>query len=506
MNLTKKLFSYIVAIAMIFTLTAFAGGAVNAEEAKTSYTLTLQNKGQTKHTFEIYQIFTGDLSEGILSNVQWGNGVSEVGKTALGDAAKKAEDLAKSTDSLAAKTFAEDLQEYLQNGTDKEVAANQTESIEGLAAGYYLVKDKANSQNQENGAYTSYILKVVKDITATTKLDVPTVEKKVQDTNDSTGKTSGWQDSADYDIGDYVPYQITGTMPANIDAYTSYKYVFTDTMSKGLTYKDLNAEEKNLTIKIGDKVVTSSFKEDVKTNDNDGSTVVTWTCANLKGIDGVTLNKDTKVVVTYSAKLNKDAVIGSEGNPNTVNLTYSNNPNKGGEGDTGKTPDDKNIVFTYKAVVNKVDQEQKTLAGAAFKLEKKKGENTYETVEEFTAGEETTFTFSGLDDGDYRLTETTTPAGYNTIAPIEFTISAEHDKDSADPKLTNLSVTVTKGEANFTPDKDAGSLTTYVVNKKGSTLPETGGMGTTLLYAVGGVLVALAAAYIIISKKHEKAE
>ena len=96
MNLTKKLFSYIVAIAMIFTLTAFAGGAVNAANANT-YQLSLQNNGKTAHTFEVYQIFTGDLSnDGILSNVQWGNGVSEEGQNALGDAAAKAEALAKS--------------------------------------------------------------------------------------------------------------------------------------------------------------------------------------------------------------------------------------------------------------------------------------------------------------------------------------------------------------------------------------------------------------------------
>lgn len=496
MNLTKKLFSYIVAIAMIFTLTAFAGGAVNAANAK-PYTLKLQNNGKTAHTFEVYQIFTGDLSEGILSNVQWGNGVSEEGKTALGDAAKKAEDLAKSTDSLAAKTFAEDLQKYLQNGTEKEVAANQTASIEGLAAGYYLVKDKASSQNQTNGAYTSYILKVVKDITATTKLDVPTVEKKVQDTNDSTGKTSGWQDSADYDIGDDVPYQITGSMPGNIGDYKSYKYVFTDTMSKGLTFKEGSAK-----IMIGTTDVTKKFKENVTTND-DGSTV-TWTCDDLKTA-GVELDSTTKVVVTYKATLNEKAVIGSAGNPNTVNLTYSNNPNKGGEGETGKTPDDKNIVFTYKAVVNKVDQDKKSLAGAGFTLQKKVN-GAYTDVKSFTAGEATTFTFTGLDDGEYKLIESTTPAGYNTITPIEFTISATHDEESADPKLTELTVSKVSGEATFTADKDAGSLTTDVVNKKGSTLPETGGMGTTLLYAVGGVLVALAAAYIIISKKHEKAE
>ena len=482
---------------MIFTLTAFAGGAVNAADAKT-YQLSLQNNGKTAHTFEVYQIFTGDLSEGILSNVQWGNGVSEEGQTALGDAAAKAEDLAKSNDnSLPVKTFAEELQKYLQNGTEKEVAANQTESIEGLAAGYYLVKDKASSQNQTNGAYTSYILKVVKDTTAATKLDVPTVEKKVQDKNDSTGETSGWQDSADYDIGDEIPYQITGSMPGNIGDYTTYKYVFTDTMSKGLTFKEGSAK-----IMIGTTEVTGKFTENVTKND-DGSTV-TWTCDDLKTA-GVELTSTTKVVVTYKATLNEKAVIGSAGNPNTVNLTYSNNPNKGGEGETGKTPDDKNIVFTYKAVVNKVDQDKKSLAGAGFTLQKKVN-GAYTDVKSFTAGEATTFTFTGLDDGEYKLIESTTPAGYNTITPIEFTISATHDETADEPKLTELTVSKVSGEATFTADKDAGSLTTDVVNKKGSTLPETGGMGTTLLYAVGGVLVALAAAYIIISKKHEKAE
>ena len=498
MNLTKKLFSYIVAIAMIFTLTAFAGGAVNAAGAKT-YALTLQNNGKTTHTFEVYQIFTGDLSESTLSNVQWGSGVSDEGKTALGNAAEKAKVLADSTDPSAAKTFAESLQDYLQNGTEKEVGANKTATIEGLAAGYYLVKDKADSQNgQQDGAYTSYILKVVKDTTATTKLDVPTVEKKVKDTNDSTGETSDWQDSADYDIGDDVPYQITGTMPSKIADYTSYKYVFTDTMSKGLTYTANNAK-----IKIGEKDVTSSFKEEVTTKE-DGLTVVTWTCDDLKTA-GVELTQTTKVVVNYTAKLNENAVIGAKGNPNTVNLTYSNNPNKGGEGETGKTPDDKNIVFTYKAVVNKKDQDNKSLKGAGFTLQKKVN-GAYKDVKSFTAGEDTTFTFSGLDDGDYKLTETTTPAGYNTIAPIEFTISATHDVESDDPKLLTLSGNATTGEAKFTASTTDGSLTTDVVNKKGSTLPETGGMGTTLLYAVGGVLVALAAAYIIISKKHEKAE
>ena len=413
MNLTKKLFSYIVAIAMIFTLTAFAGGAVNAADAET-YTLTLTGT-TTGHTYEAYQIFTGDLSEGILSNVKWGKGVTYKEETSAADVAKALGEnkltIAQLIDKLTLTTVAKTVK-----------SAEGSTVIDGLAAGYYLVKDQDGTQDGKSDAYTKFIVQVVGDTEAAIKSGVPTVTKKVKDTNDSTDETSNWQDSADYDIDDYVPYQITGTMPDNIADYTTYKYEFTDTMSQGLTYvNDKDDKDHKTTIKIGDTDVTESFKE-VKTENTDGKTTVTWTCNNLKNkednkLKDITLTKDSTVVVTYFAKLNEDAVIGSAGNPNTVNLTYSNNPNKDGEGETGKTPDDKNIVFTYKAVVNKVDQEQKTLAGAAFKLEKKNNQGVYNLVKSFTAGNDTTFEFKGLDDGDYKLTETTTPAGYNTITP-----------------------------------------------------------------------------------------
>lgn len=481
-KMLKGLVAVFAAAAMALTLapTAFAADA-------TTYTLTL-NGTTTGHTYEAYQIFKGDLStnkEGkkVLSNVKWGTGVTYTGTESAADVAKDLGDGTMTIDALLDKLT-------LQSTAAKTVqsAADHTD-IDGLAAGYYLVKDKDGTQANTSDAYTKFIVQVVGDTDVKIKSDVPTVEKKVKDTNDSNGETSGWQDSADADINDWVPYQITGTMPDNIADYTSYKYVFTDTMSQGLTYDKDDAEHKAV-IKIGDTDVTSSFKEVVTTND-DGSTTVTWTCDNLKNIKDVTLDENTKVVVTYSAKLNKDAVIGAAGNPNTVNLTYSNNPNKGGDGETGKTPDDKNIVFTYKTVVNKVDQDKKSLAGAGFTLQKKVN-GAYTDVKTFTAGDQTTFEFSGLDDGDYRLTETTTPAGYNTISPIDFTISATHEEKADNPTLLTLSGDKTSGEAKFTPDKDAGSLTTDVVNKKGSTLPSTGGMGTTVLYVAGAAIVVAA--------------
>jgi fimbrial isopeptide formation D2 family protein/LPXTG-motif cell wall-anchored protein len=496
MKLFKKLLSYIIAFTMVLSLATLLGGNVYAAETTYKLTLTGTAKG---HTYEAYQVFTGDLStddgKKVLSNVKWGTGTTYTGTESAADVAKA---LGNRTMTIA------DLQSKLTLTKPVKTVESSKDStttvIDGLVAGYYLVKDQDGTQTGKSDAYTKFIVQVVGDTEASIKSNVPTVVKKVQDINDSTGETSGWQDSADYDIGDDVPYQITGTMPDDIADYTTYKYEFSDTMSKGLTYTANTA-----TIKIGDKDVTGSFQEVVTKNTDDDPTVVTWTCNNLKGIDGVTLDKDTKVVVTYTAKLNENATIGAAGNPNTVNLTYSNNPNNSGKGETGKTPDDKNIVFTYKTVVNKFDQDGTTrLKGAGFTLQKKYKKNDgtfeYKVVKTFTAGEETTFEFTGLDDGAYKLIESTTPAGYNTITPIEFTISATHN-DGDEPTLASLSGNATTGEATFTVDKTTGSLTTDVINKKGSTLPSTGGMGTTLLYVAGGILVACAAAYVVLNKK-----
>ena len=493
-QITKHFMAFFLSLVMIMAmgLTAFA-------EGEPKYTLTLTGTA-TGHTYEAYQIFTGDLStnakgEKVLSNVEWGTGVIYAETDSAADVAKALGD--------GTMTLAQLLEQHTLTTPVQTVESTKGSTvIKGLAAGYYLVKDKNGSQDGKSDAYTKFIVQVVGDTSIEVKSDVPTVVKKVKDTNDSTGATSNWQDSADADIGDDVQYQITGTMPKYIEDYTTYKYEFTDTMSKGLTY-----EAKNAKITIGDTDVTSSFTEIVDTKE-DGSTVVTWTCGDLKGIKGVTLDKDTKVVVTYSAKLNNNAVLGSDGNPNEVYLTYSNNPNQGGDEGTGKTPTDKNIVFTYKVVVNKIEKinnENKPLEGAGFKLQKKvNGE--YQDIKTIGPKNDnqvniTKFEFSGLDDGDYKLIESTTPAGYNTITPIEFTISATHDETGDAPGLTDLSGNKKTGEVTFTPDLNKGSLTTDIENKKGSTLPSTGGRGTTMIYIIGAALVITAGVVLVMRKK-----
>lgn len=499
----KKLASLLLVLVMVFAL------ATTAFAEETAYSITINNSAKD-HTYEAYQIFTGDLSGTTLSNIVWGSGVSEAGQTALGDAAAKAETLKTEAD---AKAFAKAVAPYLTTAAGSaNTVTDGKYVISGLAAGYYLVKDQDGSLTGDADAYTEYIIKVVSDTTATPKSSVPTVEKKVKDTNDSTGVTSDWQDSADYDIGDSIPFQLKATLANNVSSYTTYKVVFHDTLSNGLTYNN------DAKVYIGG-TETNGFTVTATVN-ADGTTTLTVSCDDVKALGA---GNSSVITVEYTVKLNENAVLGSAGNPNEVYLEYSNNPNKSenGNNETGETPKDVVIVFTYKTIINKVDSENKPLTGAAFKLEKLiKGKDgaagTWTTVKEFTVDETTTsFTFSGLDDGQYKLTETKTPAGYNTIDPIYFVIEATHDVTADAPTLKTLNAYLTDANGNKqtemkdgesvnidlgTVDLTAGSITTTVVNKSGSELPSTGGIGTTIFYVLGGVLV-LAAVVLLVTKK-----
>lgn len=510
MKHSKKLASLLLALVMALSLavTAFA-------DESTTYSITINNS-TAGHTYEAYQIFTGDLATNeagnkILSNIVWGSGVSEAGQTALGDAAAKAETLKTEAD---AKAFAKAVAPYLTTAAGSaNTVTDGKYVISGLAAGYYLVKDQDGSLIGDNDSYTEYIIQVVGNVTATPKSDVPEVQKKVKDINDSTDTTkTDWQDSADYDIGDSIPFQLKATLADNVSSYTTYKVVFHDTLSKGLTYNN------DAKVYIGG-TETNGFAVTATVN-ADGTTTLTVSCDDVKALDA---SNSSVITVEYTAKLNENAVLGSAGNPNEVYLEYSNNPNKSekGNNETGETPKDVVIVFTYKTIINKVDSENKPLTGAAFKLEKlikgKDGDaDTWTTVKEFAVDETTTsFTFSGLDDGQYKLTETKTPVGYNTIDPIYFVIEATHGETADAPTLKTLNAYLTDANGNKqtemkdgesvnidlgTVDLTAGSITTTVVNKSGSKLPSTGGIGTTIFYVLGGVLV-LAAVVLLVTKK-----
>ena len=229
-------------LAMILTLamsvTVFA--APNADQ--NTFSLTL-NKAVKGHTYEAYQILSGDLSadKATLSNIKWGEGIKAEGQTALGgDAAgyaKKLADMGNNSKELKEQAQIIGANLASASGSVTVTDPDAKNVISNLKPGYYLIKDKDDSlQGQES--YTEFILHVTDDVDANVKADVPSVEKKVKDTNDTTGETTGWQDSADYDIGDDVPFQLTATLANNIESYKTYSLKFNDTLSKGLDYNN----------------------------------------------------------------------------------------------------------------------------------------------------------------------------------------------------------------------------------------------------------------------------
>lgn len=484
----KRVISMILCLMLMLSLatTAFANETGNENTDNTTYEIVITG-ANPGHTYEAYQIFTGELHAGKLSNIKWG--ASQSSNTA-GTAVPT-----EITDGLTADTildFVEGLNLTTPVKTSSYDETTKNYTISGLPAGYYLVKDKDDTLAGDNAAYTDYIIKVVGNVSMAPKSSVPSLEKKVTDINDSTqsgGDTN--QDSADYDIGDEVPFHIHVKLNNHLESYDTYKLVITDTMSKGLTYK-----EGSMVIKLADQVVPAvNYDANITTN-GDGVTKIVITFENIKTLNPANY---ANLTVDYIATLNSNAVVGSAGNPNSAYLEFSNNPSDSDE--LGKTPEDKVTVFTFKLLVNKVDSENKPLNGAEFTLLKKVyGQEEWKLVKTISGTTSHEFKFEGLDDGIYRLVETDTPDGYNTISPIEFEITASHTLNSANPALETLEGKLNSGSASFTVDLGAGSLSTNVVNKSGATLPETGGMGTTMLYVVGAAMV-LAAVVLLVTKK-----
>lgn len=470
-------------------------GTAFADEANT---ITGPKNG---HTYEAYQIFTGDLADGKLSNVKWGSATAKNG-TAVTDAElKTVTDLASKSVNDNAQATANAIAAYLKSDAQPTATIDDTNPTAQVPSGYYLIKDKNNTV-PDGQAATTYIVTVAGNVTITPKSDVPSFEKKLKDTNDTTGETSDWQDSADYDINDAVPFKLEGTVASNYASYKTYYFAFHDVEERGLTFN-----KDSVKVYVDDTEITSGY-EVVTEGLTDGCTFEVK-FADLKQISAV--KAGSKIRVEYTSKLNENAVIGEQGNVNKAKLQYSNNPNdeQGGEnGPTGETPWDNVIVFTYKTVINKVDDQNQPLKGAEFTLSKKMKDGSTTTVAVVKDSEGTTFTFNGLDDGDYVLTETKTPAGYNSIKPITFTVTANHtitwEGEDRDTILTGLSGNAASGEITFTPTGDKSELDTSVVNKPGSSLPETGGMGTIVLYAAGAVLVIAAGVYFGLKKKNAR--
>lgn len=605
MKAMQKLISILVVAALVLTMSV----AVFAD-ATTPHTITVTNPdANDTHTYSAYQVFAGNYDDvsGALSNVSWGSGVNGLALLqalrdeipAFADCETAAQvvkvlvDFADNSEELRA--FAAVVDRFITTPADTADADAENPAVLNVTGdGYYYVKDESTNLAQDT--YSDYILLVEGDVTVEAKDTTGvTSEKKVKDINDSTLEGSDWQDSADYDIGDPVPFKISGTVSEDYDKYNTYKLIFHDVESEGLTFDHITG------VYVDGVEITEGYT--LVTNPTDGCTFEV-VFEDLKTIESVVAG--SVISVEYESILNENAVIGEPGNPNVMYMEYSNNPTD--ETSTGTTPEDKVVVFTYEVVVEKVDENGNPLSGAEFTLEKwipdteegalpenfgneeyghweevpggvvggtsedgegriiringklvteytdpatgdlyykirdKATEDASETdiylkasevdavasavsngltlgvpyyelkngvisrvagnfsysirsiEREVTGG--TTFSWNGVDDGHYRITETVTPPGYNTLDPVEFDVVAEHETESQDPQLIDVN-----GNP-FMPKEgeNEGILYGTIVNQSGGVLPSTGGIGTTLFYVLGGMLVLGAGVLMVVKK------
>lgn len=440
------------------------------------------------HQFDLYQVFTGDASNGKLTNLKWGANAK-----AEGSVEDAAEALVNAADADAYVNYESNAIATVKDGAPAEVAS-----------GYYVAKDTTTLA--EGDAYSNIIVKVVdKDITISPKNNTaPSFNKKTFDTNDSSYSAlgsemvkydeSGWQDSADYDIGDSVPMRLEGTIPSDIGKYAHYYYAFHDVMEQGLTFEKIENVYVN-------KQALPADAWTVNTNGNKVDIVI-------KDIAPYAQAGDV-VDVYYTAVLNTAAHNGSYGEINDAYLEYSANPTDKTKPDdkdypknTNKTPKDSVIIFTYNVVVNKVDQDEKALAGAEFKLQKKMFDGSLKDVALSVSEDGTKFTAIGVDDGIYVLTETKAPAGYNAIDPVEFEVKANHNAVWETGDRTAVLTSLTGGDL-FAGNVEALTVEGNVVNKAGAELPETGGTGTVMLYVLGTLFV-IGAGVLMVTKYRVK--
>lgn len=356
-----------------------------------------------------------------------------------------------------------------ETADDTKEAEGSTIAFEGLALGYYLVYPQGAADITTGNASICSLTSTTPNATVQVKAEYPTIEKEVNDTN--------------VDVGQTITYTVTGKVP-DTTGYTAYDYIVEDTMSDGLTF---NSSVANMSITIGGTAIT-----DVTPVYADNGFTLTFDMTRYQE-DSV----GKEIVITYRAVVNENAVNGTEGNPNEAVLIYSNDP-----GDSNsKMTNPPVIVKVYTAGIEilKYDAADETkattLAGAKFALKDADGkyykftaatETTPENVEWVDDVDDATTVatddngqawFKGLESGEYALEELEAPTGYNML--------------TEDVKITI--------------NHDAQTATTYqiaeIANSTGAALPETGGIGTTIFYIVGGLLMAGAVVLLITKKK-----
>lgn len=503
MKLFKKLASFILAFAMVMAIAM--PSVVMAADGKSTITIDGAIAGSE---YVAYKLFDAtDDGNGHFSytvNSKYEVVLKEVtGKTSGAEIVKYLNGI--KDNAAAVREFADKVYAKVKTMDVDYTAANGV--FAEVDQGYYLI---AQTKIGTNEAYSLVMLGTAgkNNLKITPKTGVPTFEKKIKEKNDSTGVESGWQDASDYDIGDKVPFKLTGTVSDKYDNYKTYYYAFHDKMDDTLEF---NAD--SVVVKIdGKEVAKEKYTLNTKTTDGCTFEVV------FNDLKTVSPTKPENVTVEYTATLKDTAKLGSVGNFNKGKLEFNNNPYYEGEGKPetpGETPWDEVVVFTYKLIANKTDGQGDALAGAGFTLYKfNKDTDDYVKVKEIEAGETTKFEFTGADAGKYKLVETTVPDGYNKADDLVFEVKGTYEAvNNADPlkapKLTKLEIldengnSITGENKVFTTNLEQGTATTNIKNLTGSELPSTGGMGTTVLYAAGTLMILAAAAFLVMKKKAE---
>ena len=466
MKHARKLASLLLALVMVFALatTAFAD-----ETVTTTGTITVENPVEDQ-TYTAYKIFdvvydTKDhYSYTIDSNNEWYGTVSAyANNTARGLTLTQVKGtttyVVTTTRAFSAPDFAGALKADVNGKTGKPlIVAGGKATVTGLELGYYFV-------TSSTGALCN--------LTTTD----PTVT--IHDKNDMPFEKR--DDKVSAEVGETVNYTIKGKVP-DYTGFTTYTYEVTDTMSEGLTFK------KDVKVTVGGKDVTTDCTTTYNVDDNTNKFTVS--------IPVKSYTIGAEIEVTYSALVNENAV--AKISKNSATLTYSNNPSEGTKNTT--TPVEE-TVYSSKIVIDKYEKGSTTtkLEGAEFVLYKEvtpEGGTTatkqyYKWNEENkkvewvdTIANATTVktdkngaaSFNGLADGTYYLVETKAPAGYNLLE---------------NPHKVEVKGGSTEADL---------SVNANVANSTGTTLPSTGGMGTTIFYVLGSALV-LGAVVLLVTKK-----
>ena len=483
----RKLTSIILLVAMLFltAMPAFAAG--DNETGSKNGTITIDNavKDQTYTIYEILKLESYDATSNAYSykaTDAWSNfinsnaikgvyvNVDTQGYVTWVDGASAA-DFAK-----AAQKYAKD-NSIANQGSTKATSA--TVEFANLELGYYLLDSSLGTLCSLDTTNPS--------VTIEEKNAEPTNVKTVEE--DSTGN---YGEKSDADIGQTVNFKSTITAQAG-----AQNYVFHDKMAAGLTYTGVTSITLN-----GTPVDASNYTVTAPAADGDTFDVVFTQdfCDTLKAND--------KIVISYTATLNENAVVGGDGNSNTSKLSY-------GEGSYTESSKTKTYtwdvdVFKYANETSEDGEKTETrevpLAGAKFTLSKSadgtnpialvaEGNNVYrvataddtDTVTEIETDATGKFTIKGLDSDTYYLTETAAPAGYNKLAAPGTIVIGEN------------------GVVNATTNAPQGVNEVKVLNNTGTELPSTGGMGTTIFYVLGGVLV-VGAGVLLVTKKRMSVE